>query len=112
MDRIVGISEAARVFGVSVSTLRRWDATDRLRAKQTPGDHQRYNLAKLRPNEFWAVSDSVRRTVACARVSSHEIDAASAANDRIRYRVFGIDAPDASQLYRPENWRRGAPAPP
>lgn len=72
MDRFVSIGEAARVLGVSVSTLRRWDAAGKLEPQQTPGGHRRYDLAKLRPGDFRAASDSVRRTIAYARVSSHD----------------------------------------
>jgi excisionase family DNA binding protein len=49
MERIVGISEAAEVLGVSVSTLRRWEAAGELTAEHTAGGHRRYDLAKLRP---------------------------------------------------------------
>lgn len=72
MDRIVGISEAAEVLGVSVPTLRRWEAAGKLAAEHTPGGHRRYDLAKLRPELFRAADISKRKTVAYARVSSHD----------------------------------------
>ena len=72
MGRYVGIGEAAKVLGVSISTLRRWDAAGTLKSEQTPGGHRRYDLAKLRPDAFRASSDTVRRTIAYARVSSHD----------------------------------------
>ena len=72
MDRFVRIGEAAKVLGVSVSTLRRWDAAGKLKPEQTRGGHRRYNLAQLRPDEFRTPSRSVRRTIAYARVSSHD----------------------------------------
>jgi putative resolvase len=72
MERIVGISEAAEALGVSVSTIRRWEAAGTLEAEPTPGGHRRYDLAKLRPQEFRAAEASKRKTIAYARVSSHD----------------------------------------
>ena len=72
MDRFVGIGEAAASLGVSITTLRRWEAEGRLVAEHTPGGHRRYNLAKLRPEQFRAASDAARKTIAYARVSSHD----------------------------------------
>jgi putative resolvase len=70
MERIVGVSEAAEALGVSVSTLRRWDAAGTLEAEHTPGGRRRYDLAKLRPQEFRAAEASKSKTIAYARVSS------------------------------------------
>ncbi len=70
MNRVVAISEAAQVLGVSVSTLRRWDAEGTLVAERTANGHRRYDLAKLRPALFRRVEESERRTIAYARVSS------------------------------------------
>ena len=72
MERIVGISEAADVLGVSISTLRRWEAAGKLVAEHTPGGHRRYDLAKLRPELFRAAEAASRKTIAYARVSSHD----------------------------------------
>lgn len=72
MERYVGIGEAAAALGVSISTLRRWEAEGRLVAEHTPGGHRRYDLAKLRPEQFRAASEMARKTVAYARVSSHD----------------------------------------
>ncbi|MBQ7262103.1 MAG: MerR family DNA-binding transcriptional regulator, partial [Synergistaceae bacterium] len=72
MDRLVSIGEAAKALGVSISTLRRWDASGRLDAAHTAGGHRRYDLAKLRPELFRAEDQASRRTVAYARVSSHD----------------------------------------
>jgi putative resolvase len=71
MERLVAIGEAARVLGVSVSTLRRWEASGKLVAEHTAGKHRRYDLAKLKPELFRAGADA-RRTIAYARVSSHD----------------------------------------
>ena len=72
MERFVGISEAAKALGVSVSTLRRWEATGKLEAAHTAGGHRRYDLARLKPDLFRAEDPESRRTVAYARVSSHD----------------------------------------
>ncbi|MFJ1260800.1 MerR family DNA-binding transcriptional regulator [Cupriavidus sp. CuC1] len=49
MERFVSIGEAAGALGVSVATLRRWEANGKLIAAYTAGGHRRYDLAKLRP---------------------------------------------------------------
>jgi len=72
MERLVGIGEAAKVLGVSITTLRRWEASGRLTAEHTAGGHRRYDLAQLRPEMFRGEIDANRRTVAYARVSSHD----------------------------------------
>ncbi len=72
MDRLVGIGEAAKVLGVSITTLRRWEASGKLAAEHTVGEHRRYDLAKLRPDLFRVEADGTRRTIAYARVSSHD----------------------------------------
>ena len=72
MKRFVGIGEAATALGVSVSTLRRWDASGKLEAETTRGGHRRFDLAKLRPELFHAGNDIQRKTIAYARVSSHD----------------------------------------
>lgn len=73
MMKLVGISEAAKALGVTPLTLRRWDAEGRLKPDLvTDAGHRRYDLARLRPDEFRARADEVRKTVAYARVSSHD----------------------------------------
>jgi predicted site-specific integrase-resolvase len=52
--------------------LRRWEATGELAAEHTAGGHRRYDLAKLRPELFRAPDTSNRKTIAYARVSSHD----------------------------------------
>lgn len=68
----MGIGDAAEALGVSITTLRRWEAEGRLAAEHTAGGHRRYDLAKLRPELFRAEDKSKRKTVAYARVSSHD----------------------------------------
>ncbi len=52
MERLVSIGEAASALGVSITTLRRWEASGKLVAEHTAGGHRRYDLAKLRPEMF------------------------------------------------------------
>lgn len=72
MDRYVGIGEAAQALGVSITTLRRWEADGKLAAEHTAGGHRRYDLTKLRPEIYHAAADAARQTIAYARVSSHD----------------------------------------
>lgn len=72
MGRYVSIGEAAKALGVSITTLRRWEASGKLVPEHTAGGHRRYDLAKLKPELFRAEDESNRRTVAYARVSSHD----------------------------------------
>lgn len=72
MERLVSIGEAASALGVSITTLRRWETSGKLIADHTAGGHRRYDLAKLKPELFRAEADTQRRTVAYARVSSHD----------------------------------------
>jgi predicted site-specific integrase-resolvase len=71
MDRLVRISDAATALGVSVTTLRRWEKLVKLSSNRTRAGHRRYDLSKIKPELFHA-SDSVRKTIAYARVSSQD----------------------------------------
>jgi excisionase family DNA binding protein len=69
---MVSIREAAEFMGVSAQTLRRWEREGKLVAhERTPGGRRRYDLTRLRPDQFHD-RDTGRRTVAYARVSSHD----------------------------------------
>ncbi len=69
---MVSIHEAAEFLGVAAQTLRRWEREGKLIPdERTPGGRRRYDLARLRPEQFHA-PDAARRTVAYARVSSHD----------------------------------------
>jgi len=70
MDRLVSISKAAKILGVSVMTLRRWDEDGRLVSIKTEGGHRRYDISKIRPElvrKFEFNED--RKTIAYARIS-------------------------------------------
>jgi predicted site-specific integrase-resolvase len=73
MERLIPISKAAKILGVSEITLRRWDNEGRLVSIKTEGGHRRYDLSKIKPETIhkFDFTDS-RRTIAYARVSSHE----------------------------------------
>jgi excisionase family DNA binding protein len=73
MNRFVSITEAAKILGVSIQTLRRWDKAGKLIAIKTEGGHRRYDISKIRPETVhrFDFADS-RKTIAYARVSSHD----------------------------------------
>ena len=73
MDRLVTIGKAAKILGVSIMTLRRWDEAGKLPSVRTEGGHRRYDISKIKPETVhkFEYSDA-RRTIAYARVSSHD----------------------------------------
>ena len=71
MDRYVAIGEAAVALGVSITTLRRWEAEGKLIPERTAGRQRRYDMAKLKPDLFQGAPQD-RKTIAYARVSSHD----------------------------------------
>ena len=58
-------------MGVSISTLRRWEAEGKISPARTEGGTRRYDLAVLLPERAHVAAPS-RRTIAYARVSSHD----------------------------------------
>jgi len=72
MSKLLSISEAAKVLGVSESTLRRWEREGRLLPdERTEGGQRRYKLSSIHP-QMNHVSSIERKTIAYARVSSHD----------------------------------------
>ena len=70
--KMVSIHEAAEFLGVAAQTLRRWEREGKfIPDERTPGGRRRYDLARLRPEQFHA-PESAPRTIAYARVSSHD----------------------------------------
>ena len=63
----LSISEAAKLKGVSASTLRRWETEGRLVPERTASGHRRYDMAQL-----LGIKAELSFTVAYARVSSHD----------------------------------------
>lgn len=72
MTRLISINEASKQLGVSISTLRRWDKSGVLVAQKTPNGHRRYDINKINPDLLHGISNTDRKTVAYARVSSHD----------------------------------------
>ena len=71
MDKLYSIGQAAKLLGVSASTLRRWETEKRLVPERTEGGQRRYRLSQFKmPNKTRRVSD--RKTIAYARVSSRD----------------------------------------
>ena len=71
-EKLLSISEAAKLLGVVESTLRRWEEEGRLMPdERTKGNQRRYKLSSLRP-ELKRGIDYNRKTIAYARVSSHD----------------------------------------
>ena len=70
--KLVGIREAAEFLGVTPSTLRRWEHEGTLMPdERTPGGYRRYDLARIRPEQFHRHA-ALRKTIAYARVSSDD----------------------------------------
>ncbi|WP_066636731.1 IS607 family transposase [Desulfolucanica intricata] len=64
------IREAAKLLGVSVSTLRRWESEGKIRTQRTKGGHRRYTIEELsgiKPLKF-----DTKLTIGYCRVSSGE----------------------------------------
>jgi predicted site-specific integrase-resolvase len=71
--KLVPIHKAAEALGVSAQTLRRWEREGKLLPdERTAGGRRRYDLARLKPEMFRSQADAARKTVAYARVSSHD----------------------------------------
>jgi len=71
MNKFLSITAAAQALGVSASTLRRWEAAGKLVPSRTKGGQRRYDIASMHPERYHSAPVS-RRTVAYARVSSHD----------------------------------------
>ena|SRR5688572_20694110 len=70
MDKLCTISEAAKYYGVSSSTLRRWERQGKLIPERTHGKQRRYRLSKESTNINIKLGE--RMTIAYARVSSND----------------------------------------
>ena len=71
MSRFISIGNASKALGVSIATLRRWESEGKLVPIRTAAGHRRYDLEQLNPVLPHTTVDK-RRTVAYARVSSHD----------------------------------------
>jgi len=73
MSKLLTTLQAAKALNISPQTLRRWEREGRIPpAERTSGNQRRYDLSKLAPNLFHAGIGDQRRTIAYARVSSHD----------------------------------------
>lgn len=46
-DKLIPISKASEMLGVSINTLRKWDACGKLPAIKLSGNHRRYSLSTI-----------------------------------------------------------------
>ncbi|MCY0858745.1 MerR family transcriptional regulator [Cupriavidus sp. D39] len=67
----MSIGEAAGALGVSVTTLRRWEANGKLIAAYMAGGHRRYDLTKLRP-DLYLVPDQLELLDGMRRVAQEK----------------------------------------
>jgi putative resolvase len=63
----LSISEAAKLKGVSVSTLRRWETEGKIVPERTENGHRRYDMATL-----LGIKAELSYTIGYCRVSSHD----------------------------------------
>jgi putative resolvase len=63
----LSIGEAAKLKGVSISTLRRWEAEGKLVPERTANGHRRYELSQL-----LGIKSELSYTIGYCRVSSHD----------------------------------------
>ena len=72
MGRLISIGRAADALGVSIGTLRRWEKEGKLVPERTAAGHRRYDSATLMLEQSSTTGLTARRTIAYARVSSHD----------------------------------------
>ncbi|HCF29419.1 MAG TPA: IS607 family transposase, partial [Cyanobacteria bacterium UBA11049] len=66
LEDSIQIGEAAKLRGVSIDTLRRWEKSGKIQALRTEGGHRRYRVADLLKVD----NPHFRYTVIYARVST------------------------------------------
>ncbi len=52
MDKLYRIGQAAKLLGVSTSTLRRWERENKLVPQRTEGGQRLYSLSRLKPSSL------------------------------------------------------------
>ena len=72
MSKLLKISEAAKLMGVSCNTLRRWEKEGKITPQRAHSGHRRYKIEEMLPYKYRPSSEQGRKTVAYARVSSHD----------------------------------------
>lgn len=69
----ISIGKASNMIGVSISTLRRWDQSNKLNSCFiTTGGHRRYSILKLKEFLGEFIENSKKKVIAYSRVSSHD----------------------------------------
>jgi len=48
IDDLLSVGDAARLLGVSKSTVRRWEKLKKIRSVRTPGGHRRFSTSELK----------------------------------------------------------------
>ena len=48
MNELVSPKQAAKMFGVSTTTLRNWEVLGKIQSIKTLGGHRRYNLKEIK----------------------------------------------------------------
>lgn len=71
MDKLCRIGQAAKLLGVSTSTLRRWEREGKISSHRTEGKHRLYRLSEFNISKSHS-SVRDRKTIAYARVSSYD----------------------------------------
>ncbi len=71
MERLYRIGAAAKILGVSISTLRRWEKEGRLTSRRTEGQHRLYSLSQFKTAGIKRAT-TIRKTIAYARVSGRD----------------------------------------
>ena len=69
---LLSLEEAAKLLGVSKSTMRRWEEEGHIKPERTPGGHRRYHSEELTHLATHPMPKTDRVTIAYARVSSHD----------------------------------------
>jgi len=72
MDKLHRIGQAARILGVSTSTLRRWEREGKITPHRTEGSHRLYRLSEFKASSKANPAARDRKTIAYARVSSSD----------------------------------------
>ncbi len=68
----VSINQAAKALGVTIETLRRWEADGKIQSERTPGGHRRYDLTSFGTRSTGPILKDARRTIGYARVSGRD----------------------------------------
>ncbi len=73
MEPSYRVSHAARLLGVCITTIHRWDANSKIQCYRTPGGHRRIPISEIRRiHGYITIPGAERRTAIYARVSSHD----------------------------------------